>query len=255
MNPPFAKQADIAHVRHAHTFLATNGLLVSIMGASVAFREDKRTVEFRAWVAEHGGAIEALPDGSFKSSGTGVRTGSRHGACVSATATPVYVLAGRARWAVVEEDCLATMRAMPDASVDACPMDPPYGVDIAEWDGDLPPQTWLDECLRIRVGRCSGSGPAPKVLEFANYKPPPRQNHGMGACVLPRADVSTRHSLLSLASHCSLETRSEQGGAVPFDVLRHNTHGRNEWNHNCTKPLKLMRDLVLAFSPPDGGTD
>ncbi len=74
MNPPFAKQADIAHVRHAHAFLATNGLLVSVMGASVAFREDKRTVEFRAWVAEHGGSIEALPDGSFKSSGTGVRT-------------------------------------------------------------------------------------------------------------------------------------------------------------------------------------
>lgn len=89
-------------------------------------------------------------------------------------------------------------------------MDPPYGVDIAEWDGDLPPQTWLDECLRISRGTVLWFGAAPKVLEFINYKPPPRQNHGMGACVLPRADVSTRH-LLSLASYCSLATRSKQG--------------------------------------------
>lgn len=129
---------------------------------------------------------------------------------MTVTATPADVLAGSARWSVVEGDCLATMRAMPDASVDFVCQDPPYGVDIAEWDGDLPPQTWLDECLRISRGTVLWFGAAPKVLEFANYKPPPRQDHGVGARVHAVSHSGTRH-LLSLASHRSLATRSEQG--------------------------------------------
>lgn len=169
---------------------------------------------------------------------------------MSAAATPADVLAGTARWCVVEADCLATMRAMPDASVDAVLMDPPYGVDIAEWDGDLPPQTWLDECLRISRGTVLWFGAAPKVLEFANYKPPPdRIMVWAPAFSLARTSA---HGIFYRWHPIVLWRPDANKGAVPFDVLRHNTHGRNEWNHNCTKPLPLMRDLVLAFSPPDG---
>lgn len=74
MNPPFAKQADIRHVLHAVNFLKPGGLLVSVMSAGVTFRDDKLTQSFRDLVRERGGDIEALPDGSFKDSGTGVRT-------------------------------------------------------------------------------------------------------------------------------------------------------------------------------------
>ena len=74
MNPPFAKQADIKHVLHALRFLKPGGLLVSVMAASVAFRDNKLTQDFRALIREQGGDIEALPDGAFKSSGTMVRT-------------------------------------------------------------------------------------------------------------------------------------------------------------------------------------
>lgn len=70
MNPPFAKRADIHHVLHARRFLSPDGLLVSIMSAGVAFRQDRLTTEFRAKCA----SIEPLPDGSFVASGTGVRT-------------------------------------------------------------------------------------------------------------------------------------------------------------------------------------
>lgn len=72
MNPPFAKQADIHHVLHALKFLRSDGLLVSIMSASVLFRSNKLTDDFRQLVEHRGGAFSALPNGSFKESGTGV---------------------------------------------------------------------------------------------------------------------------------------------------------------------------------------
>lgn len=74
MNPPFAKQADIHHVSHALRFLKPDGLLVSVMSAGVTFRDNKLAKDFRAMVEARGGDIEALPDGAFKESGTGVRT-------------------------------------------------------------------------------------------------------------------------------------------------------------------------------------
>lgn len=74
MNPPFSKQADIKHVTHALRFLKPDGLLVSVMSASVTFRDNKLTTDFRALIRKRGGDIEALPEGSFKLSGTCVNT-------------------------------------------------------------------------------------------------------------------------------------------------------------------------------------
>ncbi len=74
MNPPFARQQDIAHVLYAHSMLAPGGRLVSVMSGGVLFRSDRRSVDFRLYVDRVGGSIEALPDSSFKASGTEVRT-------------------------------------------------------------------------------------------------------------------------------------------------------------------------------------
>lgn len=74
MNPPFAKRADIKHILHAAQFLKPGGRLVSISSASVIFRDDSLARGFRDFVDARGGTIEALPDGSFKSSGTMVNT-------------------------------------------------------------------------------------------------------------------------------------------------------------------------------------
>lgn len=76
MNPPFARVGrgdHLDHVRHAFALLDEGGIAVAILPASVDFRQDRRHAEFRAWVEAHG-HIEALPDGSFKASGTDVRT-------------------------------------------------------------------------------------------------------------------------------------------------------------------------------------
>lgn len=74
MNPPFARQADIAHVEHAFEALKPGGLLVAVMSQGVTFRQTSAAVAFRARLESLGGQVHPLPDGAFKESGTGVRT-------------------------------------------------------------------------------------------------------------------------------------------------------------------------------------
>lgn len=76
MNPPFYKVGrgdHLDHVRHAYGMLAPGGILVSVLPAGVLFRGDKRHTQFRATFGAIG-TLKALPDGSFKASGTDVRT-------------------------------------------------------------------------------------------------------------------------------------------------------------------------------------
>lgn len=73
MNPPFARQADIDHVNHAWNMVKPGGRLVAIMAASVRFRDNTKTKLFRDLVTNYGELIDN-PDGSFKESGTMVRT-------------------------------------------------------------------------------------------------------------------------------------------------------------------------------------
>jgi len=74
MNPPFSRQLDIDHVTRALQWLAADGTLVAIMSAGTLFRQNRKAVEFRELVERHDGTIEALPPGTFKSSGTMVNT-------------------------------------------------------------------------------------------------------------------------------------------------------------------------------------
>lgn len=74
MNPPFAKKADIAHVRHALGFLVPEGLLVAVMSQGAAFRSDRATRALREAIDRVGGCLLDLPDESFRESGTLVRT-------------------------------------------------------------------------------------------------------------------------------------------------------------------------------------
>lgn len=74
MNPPFEKQADIDHVRKAFSMLKSDGVLISVMAPGFEFRSDRKSVEFRQWLEDVNASWEELPEGSFKSSGTGVGT-------------------------------------------------------------------------------------------------------------------------------------------------------------------------------------
>ncbi|MEU3283241.1 methyltransferase [Streptomyces antibioticus] len=74
MNPPFARQADIAHVNHAWAALKPGGLLVAVMSAGVTFRQTGAAVAFRTRVEALGGRLVPLPEGAFQESGTSVNT-------------------------------------------------------------------------------------------------------------------------------------------------------------------------------------
>lgn len=74
LNPPFAGGADVEHVTRAFGMLKSGGRLAAIMSAGVKFRDDAKTKSFRALVAESGGQLEDLPEGSFANAGTNVRT-------------------------------------------------------------------------------------------------------------------------------------------------------------------------------------
>lgn len=75
MNPPFSRQQDIDHVRHAWKFLKPGGRLVSVMAGGTEFRENRKNTEFLEWASQQPNfEIVPLPEGSFKESGTGVNT-------------------------------------------------------------------------------------------------------------------------------------------------------------------------------------
>lgn len=74
MNPPFDNCRDIDHLTHALRFLAPGGTLVSVMGAGVEFREDRKTVAFRAEVERRKGRFYDLPAASFAEAGTNINT-------------------------------------------------------------------------------------------------------------------------------------------------------------------------------------
>lgn len=74
MNPPFARQQDIAHIMAAFGILQPGGILVSVVSESPFFRSDKKSVEFRNFLNANEAEIYPVDDGAFKESGTMVRT-------------------------------------------------------------------------------------------------------------------------------------------------------------------------------------
>jgi hypothetical protein len=74
-NPPFSDRQDIAHVTHMYELLAPGGKLVSVMSPRWLYGEGAAIKAFRMAVIHLGGVWIELPEGSFKPSGTNVRTG------------------------------------------------------------------------------------------------------------------------------------------------------------------------------------
>lgn len=69
MNPPFANAQDIAHIKHALSFLKPGGRLVAICANGA-----RQNRELQPLVEELGGEWEVLPPGTFKDSGTSANT-------------------------------------------------------------------------------------------------------------------------------------------------------------------------------------
>lgn len=142
-------------------------------------------------------------------------------------------------------DCLTILPQLPDGCVDAVVTDPPYGVGIAEWDVDMPPQVILDESIRISTGSVVWFGSASRVLDFAKYKPrPDRMLVWNPAFALGRCQSKG----FVFSWHPIAVWRPRQCGEFSLDVLRHSADGRNWWNHPGTKPIALMVALCKMLS-------
>lgn len=74
MNPPFSRSQDVKHIMHAFKFLRPGGVLIAILSPSFEFRTDKIHVEFNELLKNHGEVLQDLPEGTFKESGTNIRT-------------------------------------------------------------------------------------------------------------------------------------------------------------------------------------
>ena len=74
MNPPFQRNQDVRHVRHAHACLAPGGRLAAIVGEHGFFGRERECVEWRDWLDSIGAVVERVPAGAFSESGTAVPT-------------------------------------------------------------------------------------------------------------------------------------------------------------------------------------
>lgn len=72
MNPPFSRNADIAHISWAWRLLAPGGRIAAICSEHGFFAEDQQSCWFRDWLKTNRITDEKLPDGAFRESGTGV---------------------------------------------------------------------------------------------------------------------------------------------------------------------------------------
>lgn len=185
---------------------------------------------------------------------------------MSATATPADVLAGNARWCVVEGDCADVLRAMPDASVDVVVTDPPYdkrthdgartekggevfapGIDFAPLDGC----GFVAELLRVSRRW---------VVAFCALEQLGAYQTAAGAAWV-RAGIWHKPS-------CLPQQSGDRPGSGHEGVAIMHRPGRKRWNgggrpanwshvphladraHPTQKPFPLMRDLVGLFSDP-----
>ncbi|PTQ12932.1 hypothetical protein CLG96_01970 [Sphingomonas oleivorans] len=74
MNPPFTRNQDIRHVRHAFNVLAPGGQLAAIVSEHGFIGQERETVEFREWLTDVRADVEIIPAGAFKESGTAIQT-------------------------------------------------------------------------------------------------------------------------------------------------------------------------------------
>jgi tRNA1(Val) A37 N6-methylase TrmN6 len=69
MNPPFADNQDITHIRHAWDFLKPGGILVAFVGEHSFIAQERKCQAFRDWLRKVNAQVWELGNG-FHDSGT-----------------------------------------------------------------------------------------------------------------------------------------------------------------------------------------
>jgi DNA modification methylase len=144
-------------------------------------------------------------------------------------------------------DALALLAGLPDKSVSSVISDPPYGVNIAGWDNEVPPQSILTECLRVSAGAVIWFGAAPpRVMKAVmQYEPTPDR---ILIWHVTFATIQTAAHGMFYRWHPIYCWRLPNQRIISRDVIEcPTTTKRVGWYHPGTKPPELMRKLVLAF--------
>jgi len=150
---------------------------------------------------------------------------------------------------VLNCDCMDPERglpSLPDGCVNAVITDPPFGVDIAPWDV-APTQEFVDECLRVATGPVLmfGSAAMRSMSAFVALEP---QRMVAWAPAFTLSALSTNGMRWRWHPIWCWRLPTSQDG-LERDITTTNCEGHHWWDHHCTKPVRLMRDLVRFTEP------
>ena len=151
-------------------------------------------------------------------------------------------------------DCLEVMKSIPDKSVDAVITDPPYGVQKATWDDEIPPVEIWEQVRRITKDGASllvfgGIKLMPEVMTrvgaffdyqwvFAWYKPNAMQFGKTGFSVL---DIALWYA------NGKTSAKEKKRDVIVEPIIPSN----NDFGHPTPKPIKVMQHLVECLTNKD----
>lgn len=184
-----------------------------------------------------------------------------------------------------QADCLEAMRLIPDASIDACITDPPYGTTACSWDSVIPFAPMWAELKRIVKKNGAivlfGSQPFTSALVMSNpqafkyewiwhkeqgvnfqlvkcqplkvhesvcvfYSDPPTYNpQGVAPCFITKSNKRKAGGLGHMASERLRTVYSQTLCNYPESIQRFN---REVGLHPTQKPVDLLRYLVRTYT-------
>lgn len=187
---------------------------------------------------------------------------------------------------LIHGDCIAAMRAMPDASIDACVTDPPYGTTHCKWDVPIPfdlmwaqlrrvvkpagaivlfagqPFTSLLIASNLRLYKYSWVWEKTNATGFLNAKKQPLRVsedicvfYGKQPTYNPQFSFGVPYSrgrAASTTENYNLKSRPtaafSDGRRFPRNVLRFVNSNHQGKVHPTQKPLELLRYLVRTYT-------
>ena len=152
-------------------------------------------------------------------------------------------------------DCMTFMKQVPDNYFDLVLTDPPYGIDIAEWDSEVPAKEYFKEIIRISKNQ---------IIFGGNYFELPHTNAWIcwdrvfaedvrGKAVtqtrVPRENISDFEMIwTSLQIRPSFIRFSSIGNLSGFDNKLNVDYKQCKKQHPTQKPLNLIDFIIRNYS-------
>jgi site-specific DNA-methyltransferase (adenine-specific) len=140
-------------------------------------------------------------------------------------------------------NCLEVMPLL--TGIGAVVTDPPYGLDVAEWDKTVP-HYMIELFLKITPGPVVWFGSASNAIDDAKAFPIQPERMMIWS---PRFTLSkVAKDGFAYRFHPLWFWRVRKQSFCPWDVFDDMTECGNWWEHKCTKPLSLMVKLVMIVA-------